>query len=105
VRSTPAIAKNGTLFFGSDDHYLYALDSAGRVQWEFQAGGAVYSPTIGRDGTVYALSADGKLYALQDLRPNGGLWGQWPKFAADIRNDWRAGGKKAIPFYDSGAAK
>jgi outer membrane protein assembly factor BamB len=89
VRSTPAIAKNGSIFFGSDDHYLYAIGPEGQAKWRFKTGGPVYSPTIGPDGTVYALSADGKLYALEDSESNGGLWGQWPKFAGDIRNDWR----------------
>lgn len=103
VRSTPAIAKDGTVFFGSDDHHLYALDSAGKVRWKFEAGGAVYSPTIAPDGAIYALSADGKLYALRDLEANGGLWGQWPKFAGDIRNDWRGPAPRKAP--DSGAAK
>ncbi len=90
VHSTPAIAKNGTIFFGSDDHYLYAVSSDGHAKWEFKTEGPVYSPTIGPDGTVYALSADGKLYAIQDLEPNGGLWGPWPKWAGGMRNTWRA---------------
>jgi outer membrane protein assembly factor BamB len=90
VHSTPAIAKNGTIFFGSDDQYLYAVGSDGHVKWRLKTEGPVYSPTIGPDGTVYALSADGKLYAVQDMKPNGGLWGQWPKFAGDMRNTWRA---------------
>jgi len=90
VHSTPAIAKNGTIFFGSDDHYLYAVGPGGHAEWRYRTGGPVYSPTIGPDGTVYALSADGKLYAIQDMEPNGGLWGQWPKFAGGMRNTWRA---------------
>lgn len=89
VHSTPAIARNGTVFFGSDDHYLYAVSTQGKAKWQFETGGPVYSPTVGADGTVYALSADGKLYAIQDREQNGGLWGQWPKLAGGIRNDWR----------------
>jgi outer membrane protein assembly factor BamB len=34
--STPAIAANGTLYIGSDDHKLYALDgTSGAKKWEF----------------------------------------------------------------------
>lgn len=90
VFSTPAIARNGTIFFGSNDHYLYALSPDGKTKWEFQTGGQVFSPTIGPDGTVYALSANGKLYAIQDFDRNGGLWGQWSKWAGGMRNTWRA---------------
>jgi len=89
VFSTPAIAKNGTIFFGSYDHNLYAVGADGKLKWEFKTGGQVFSPTIGPDGTIYALSLEGKLYAIQDLEPNGGLWGQWPKFASDLRNTAR----------------
>jgi outer membrane protein assembly factor BamB len=89
VLSTPAIARNGTIFFGSNDHYLYALGPDGKRKWEFQTGGQVFSPTLGPDGTIYALSADGKLYAIQDTEQNGGLWGQWPKWAGGVRNNWR----------------
>jgi outer membrane protein assembly factor BamB len=89
VRSTPAIAKNGTVFFGSSDHGLYALGPNGKLKWKFEAAGQVYSPTVGDDGTIYALSADGKLHAIQDREPNGGLWGQWPKWAGDLHNTWR----------------
>jgi outer membrane protein assembly factor BamB len=97
VHSTPAIAKNGTIFFGSDDGYLYAVGSDGKAKWRYKTGGAVYSPTIGPDGTVYALSADGMLYAIQDMEPNGGLWGQWPKFAGGMSNAWRAQHSDAEP--------
>lgn len=89
VRSTPAIARNGTIFFGSADHYLYAVGPDGTAKWQFKAGGAVYSPNLGPDGTIYALSADGNLYAIEDLEPNGGLSGQWAKWAGDMRNTWR----------------
>ena len=89
VLSTPALAKNGTIFFGSRDHNLYAVDAKGKLRWRFSTGGQVFSPTIAPDGNIYALSADGKLYAIQDLEENGGLWGQWPKWAGDLRNTWR----------------
>lgn len=89
VRSTPAVAKNGTVFFGGGDHYLYAVSADGKAKWQFKTGGPVYSPTIGADGTVYVLSGDGNLYAIQDLEVNGGLSGQWAKWAGDIRNTWR----------------
>jgi outer membrane protein assembly factor BamB len=89
VLSTPAIAKNGTIFFGGHDHNLYAVDAEGKLKWRFSTGGRVFSPTIAPDGTIYALSADGKLYAITDLEQNGGLSGQWPKWAGDLRNTWR----------------
>ena len=55
----------GTLYFGSDDRRLYALDIAGRkLRWSFETGGAVRAqPAVG-GGLVFAASDDGFLYAV-----------------------------------------
>ena len=64
--SSPAIGADGTVYVGSDDDKVYALDGAtGAKKWEFETGGGVYSsPAIGADGTVYVGSDDNKVYAL-----------------------------------------
>lgn len=93
VHSVPAIARNGNIYFGSSDNKLYAVGAEGKERWEFQAHGDVFSPTIANDGSIYVQSDDGKLYAIQDLDPNGGLWGQWPKVGGGLRNTARGGSK------------
>jgi outer membrane protein assembly factor BamB len=90
VRTSPALTGNSEIIFGSVDHNLYALDSFGKLKWRYAAGGQVFSPTVAADGTIYFQSADGKLYAIQDLAANGGLSGQWPKYGAGMRNTARA---------------
>ena len=66
ILPSPAIGDDGTVYLGSGDTKVYALDGAtGEKKWEFQTGGIVYcSPAIGADGTVYIGSNDNKLYAL-----------------------------------------
>ena len=65
VRSSPAIGSDGTIYFGSDDGYLYALDRSGALEWRYETGLPVRSsPAIGADGTIYFGSDDGYLYAL-----------------------------------------
>ena len=69
--SPPSIGADGTLYIGSDDHCLYALDPNGSLKWQYQTGGTIFaSPSIGPDGTLYAGSDDHWLYA---LNPNGSL--------------------------------
>jgi outer membrane protein assembly factor BamB len=71
VRSSPAIAADGTVYVGSDDHYLYAFDPNGTLKWRYPTEDAVRSsPAIAADGTVYVGSDDHYLYALD---PNGTL--------------------------------
>ena len=66
VYSSPAIGADGTVYMGSDDFKVYALNGAtGVLKWSYTTGGPVTStPAIGADGTVYVGSWDGKVYAL-----------------------------------------
>ena len=63
--SCPGIAADGTIYFGSHDHYLYALDPDGQLKWRYRAGSWFNSPLLGEYGSLYAGSGDGYLYALE----------------------------------------
>src|SRR3954467_9919340 len=64
VVSSPAVA-NGTVYVGSGDGHLYALQLAtGERRWRFDAGSAVASsPAVG-GGLVYATARDGSIFAV-----------------------------------------
>lgn len=77
-RSSPTISRDGTIYFLAiydlkpqySGHLgfkvdfgvpkLYALNQDGTVKWDFVLGGLmsglIYTPTIGEDGTIYAIS-------------------------------------------------
>jgi len=62
--SSPAIS-NGTVYFGSGDGNVYALDAAsGDLKWKFQAGDVVHSSPAIADGTLYVGSWDSYFYAI-----------------------------------------
>ena len=65
--SSPAIGKNGTVYVGSHDSKLYALDcGTGAKKWEVDTGGSVtISPAIGPNGAIYFGSWDKIFYALK----------------------------------------
>ena len=71
VRSSPALSPDGaTLYIGSDDAKVYALQtSTVEQQWAFDTGGHVRSsPALSPDGaTLYIGSWDDKVYALPIL--------------------------------------
>jgi outer membrane protein assembly factor BamB len=82
VRTTPAVAPDGgTIYVGSDDHYLYAIDAAdGSLKWKFDTEGKVISsPVVDSDGKVYVGSdgkaGHGRVYAFNPAdrlnQPNG----------------------------------
>lgn len=63
--SGPAVDSNGTVYIGSEDHKLYAINPEGIKKWEFETENKINaSPTIGSDGTIYLSSTDGRLYAI-----------------------------------------
>ena len=70
--SSPAIGPDGTIYVGSSDSSLYAVNPAGTLEWRYVTGGVVRSsPAIADDGTVYVGSDDNSLYA---IKPDGAFW-------------------------------
>jgi len=71
VNSSPAIGSDGTVYIGSADNKLYAVNPAGGSDWNFPTGLAVNSaPALGADGKIYFGSNDVYVYA---LHPDGGV--------------------------------
>jgi outer membrane protein assembly factor BamB len=65
--SSAIIAGNGTIYVGSYDNRLTAVNPAGSVTWNFPTGGLVAStPCLTTDGTIYFGCSDGKVYAVKD---------------------------------------
>ena len=64
VRSSVSLGGN-VLYYGSDDHHVYARDRAtGEELWSFETGDRVSSSAAIHDGVLYIGSEDGKVYAL-----------------------------------------
>jgi len=64
-QSSPAIGGDGTIYVGSIDNYIYAINPDGSLKWKFQTGDEVYSsPTVGSDETIYVGSDDNYIYAI-----------------------------------------
>jgi outer membrane protein assembly factor BamB len=76
IESSPAIGIDGTIYFGSHDGYLYAVNPDGTEKWRFDAGPPHYderwkvsksimaSPAIASDGTIYIYSSANYLFAI-----------------------------------------
>ncbi|MCL6628672.1 MAG: PQQ-binding-like beta-propeller repeat protein [Armatimonadetes bacterium] len=64
--SSPAVAADGTVYVGSDDGHLYAINgTTGRIDWTFDSGAEIIgSPNLDFDGTVYFGNQAGWLYAV-----------------------------------------
>ena len=62
--SSPTIV-NGSVYFGSGDGNIYALDEAdGTLKWKFQTGDVVHASPAIADGTLFIGSWDSYFYAL-----------------------------------------
>ncbi|MDK2886082.1 MAG: hypothetical protein PWP54_640 [Thermosipho sp. (in: thermotogales)] len=72
--SGPAIAPDGTIYIGSEDSNLYAINPDGSLKWKYNLGTYIRSsPSISSDGTIYVVTWKG-LYA---INPDGTL--KWEK--------------------------
>ncbi|MFA5793920.1 MAG: PQQ-binding-like beta-propeller repeat protein [Candidatus Brocadiia bacterium] len=66
IQSSPVIAADNTIYAGSFDGKVYALNPNGTLKWASQILGQIYStPAIGSDGTLY-IGAGTALYALNN---------------------------------------
>ena len=64
IWSTPVV-QNGVAYFGSHDHFVYAVDLRdGHQVWRFETGGAVVGNPLLFAGQLFIGSFDRKLYAL-----------------------------------------
>jgi outer membrane protein assembly factor BamB len=92
VFSSPAIGSDGTVYVGSDDKKLYAINGKSGVKlWEFKTGSyVVSSPAIGSDGTVYVGGGGGggKLYAIK-TDSKGLAKSPWPMRGQNARHTGR----------------
>jgi outer membrane protein assembly factor BamB len=62
------------VYFGSDDHFLYAVDIAThQLMWKFETGDLVRSRPAVADGTVYFTGDDNYLYAV-DAQTGKEVW-------------------------------
>jgi hypothetical protein len=84
VMSSPAIAADGTVYFGAGDFNLYALNSNGSLAWTYQTtSDIVGSPAILPDGSVLIASEDGNLYCLWGTAPPQAD-APWPMFQQSL---------------------
>ena len=94
MNSSPAIGSDGTIYVGSHDKKLYAINGKSGVKlWDFETGGSVgSSPAIGSDGTIYVGSVDKKLYAIK-TDSKGLAKSPWPMRGQNARHTGRAPAK------------
>jgi outer membrane protein assembly factor BamB len=66
VDASPIIGKDGTIFFGDKDGYVFALHPNGTLKWDYRAVNWEWitsAPALAEDGTLYVTSWDKKLWA------------------------------------------
>lgn len=59
ITHRPAIGADGTIYVGSNDHRIYAINPDGTQQWSYLTGFSISTvPAIAADGTIYVPSQD-----------------------------------------------
>lgn len=80
IISSPTYS-NGTLFFGSFDKKIYALENEfGAKKWSYTTRGGIYSSPLVKDNVLYVGGLDGYFYAIDAV--SGSL-----KWETNVKND------------------
>lgn len=99
IRSTPVVSGN-TVFFGSCDHFFYALDkSSGKELWKYETGGAVNSSAAVSGNSVFFSSRDLNLYTLNKSTGKE-IWKF--SFGGDLPNKWGYDSYLSSPVIENG---
>ncbi|MDP7011282.1 MAG: PQQ-binding-like beta-propeller repeat protein, partial [Verrucomicrobiota bacterium] len=88
IWGSPAIAPDGTIYIGSDDDGLHAVNPTdGTRKWRFDCGGKVYSsPALALDGTIYVGSLESDtIWAITDSGASGTQKGKYVT-GGDVRS-------------------
>jgi outer membrane protein assembly factor BamB len=83
--ATPALASDGSVYFGTDKGVLYSVSNNGSILWIFPTGSAIHSsPVIGTNGVVYFGADDGNLYAVEASAPLAST--AWPMYRQNAQH-------------------
>jgi len=64
VYASATIDSNGIIYIGGQDKMFYALNTDKSIKWQAELNDRIsYGAVIGSDGTIYAVSIDGTVYA------------------------------------------
>ncbi len=93
--ASPAIGPDGTIYIGTEDHLVYAIDRLGRRKWTFSTGSWVESSAAlnANGNTIYVGSLDGLMYA---LTPAGAK--RWAVNAGGVSSSPAVGADGSIYF-------
>lgn len=81
IYASPVVGSDGTIYVGSSDGKLYAIDHSGSLKWSYPTNQYLMaSPAIGKNGVVYFGGDDRKFHAL-DCETGNERW------SAQMSND------------------
>jgi outer membrane protein assembly factor BamB len=102
IFSTPVIDDQGAIYFGSADHFFYALQPDGSLKWKFETSEVIdsaaaigqYDPRLGCS-PITLISGDGRMLQLRSDRgadPDGLLWSYQAQLRPEVSfNRWFEG--------------
>ena len=93
VHRAPAIGSDGTVYIGSSNAKVHALDGeSGVKKWEFTGGTWAGTPTLSGNGTIYMGTDNSNIYAIQ-TSSKGPAKSPWPMFGQNPQHTGRAPAK------------
>lgn len=97
TKSSPVVS-GGTVYFGNEKGYLYAIGSDGKIKWKYEAGSPIQTPPMVVGEKVIFGADDGILRAV-DSRSGRFIWSYktFDKIVGSA-NAWYSNGRNSIVF-------
>jgi parallel beta-helix repeat protein len=81
ILSSPAVDNSGYIYFGSENHWIYAIDhEKGRIRWSYKTDGPMYSSPVINNKVLYVGSFDHYLYAIRTNEESLSTSSPWPVY-------------------------
>jgi outer membrane protein assembly factor BamB len=92
--TTPVISSDGTIYIGSNEGYLYALNPDSTIKWSYYAGHPLQSsPIIDNSNNTIYFGAGYSVYAIGDAEYRG-----YPKWLSPFNTNGRVYSSPAIGY-------
>jgi len=88
IYSSPVVGSDGTVYFGCETTYIYALNPDESLRWKCKTSRDITwsSPAIKSDGTIFIGNMGGDFYAIKSDSFGLNLDTPWPKYRQNNQN-------------------
>lgn len=88
ISSPPVVGSEGTIYVGTEEQKLYAIEADGSVKWELKLNAVPNKLALGPDGTIYAILYPNVSNVVYAIDPNGRKKWEYARGGLEVKTDY-----------------